>query len=97
MVFDKVHVLRDVPIKNFGSCARRSVLLGVSVALTKTDVSRLFADGILRHFQGIPHRDAVGEEVPRFGFGHIAQGVVGRAVIKARIVSEYNRRKAKKK
>ncbi len=66
VVFDKVHVLGDVSVEDFGGCARRSVLFGVSVTLTEADVGWLFADGVLCHLQGVPHWDAVGKEVPRF-------------------------------
>ena len=88
VVFDKVHVLCDVPIKNLGGCARRPVLLGVSVALTKTDVGWLFADGILCHLESIPNGDTIGEKVTALGLGDIPQGVVGGAVVETGVMGD---------
>lgn len=88
VVFDKVHVLRDVLVQDFGGCARLAVLQAISVALAPTAVGRLLADGVLCHFERVPHRHAIGEEVARLGLGDIADGVVGGAVVEARVVGD---------
>jgi len=86
MVFDKVIVEGDVPIENFCGRAWFAISLEVAVALTPPAISRLLADGVLRHLEGVPHGDAVGEKIAALGLGDIAQGIVGGAIIEAGVV-----------
>ena len=88
VVFNKVHVLCDVLVQDFRGCARLAALHAISVALTPTAIGRLLADGILCHLERVPHRHTIGEEVARLGLGDIADGVVGGAVVEARIVGD---------
>ena len=88
VVFDKIHILGDVLVQDFGGRARLAIFHAISVALTPTAVGRLLADGVLCHLERVPHRHAVGEEVAACALGYIAQGVVGRAIVKARIVGD---------
>jgi len=88
MVFSKVEIVCNVLVKDFRGRSHRSVIFEESVFFTESDIGRLAADGILGHLQSIPKRDAVGKKVPRFRFGDIPQGVVGGAVVKARIMGD---------
>lgn len=87
VVFDEVGVEGDIAVEDF----RRSPdapAHHVVVGLTEADVGLLFADGILRHLEGIPNGDAVGEKIAALGLGDIPQGVVGRAVVEASVMGD---------
>lgn len=88
VVLNEILVLRDIAVKDLGGGARRAVGPAEAALFAPSNIGRLLADGILCHLQGVPHRDAVGEEVAARALGHIAQGVVGRAVVKAGIVRD---------
>lgn len=88
MVLDEVQVLGDVLIKNLGSCARLAIFHAVPVARAPSLICRLLADGVLCHLEGVPHRDTIGKEVAACALGYIAQGIVGRAIVKARVVRD---------
>ena len=87
MVFDEVVIAADITVEDFrrGSHAPAH---HVTIGLAETDVGFLLADGVLRHLEGVPHGDAVGEKVAALGLGDIAQGVVGGAIVKAGIVGD---------
>ena len=87
MVLDEVSVEGDIAVEDF----RRgpdAPAHHVVVSLTEADIGLLFADGVLRHLEGIPNGDAVGEKVAALGLGDIPQGVVGGAVVEASIVGD---------
>ena len=88
VVLNEFHILGDVLVQDFGGCARLAVFQAISVALAPPLVGRLLADGVLRHLEGVPHRDAVGQEVTALGLGDIPQGVVGGAVVEAGVVGD---------
>lgn len=88
MVFDEVGIKGDVPIEDFGGGPDLAVFLGVPVLLAPSDIGGLLADGVLRHLQGVPHGHAVGQKVAALGLGDIAQGVIGGAIIEARVVGD---------
>lgn len=88
MVFDELLVLHDIAVKDLGGCARLAVGLTEAALLAPSLIGRLLADGVLRHLEGVPHRDTIGQEVTEGTLGHIAQGVIGRAIVEARIVRD---------
>ena len=88
MVFDEVGIKGDVPVEDFGGSPDLAVFLDVPILLAPPDVGFLLADGVLRHLEGVPHGDAVGEKVAALGLGDIAQGVVGGAIVEAGVVGD---------
>ena len=87
VVFDEVGVEGDIAVKDF----RRgpdAPAHHVVVGLTEADIRLLLADGVLRHLEGVPNGNAVGEKVAALGLGDISQGVVGGAIVKAGIVGD---------
>jgi len=87
MVLNEIVVAFDIAVKNLGGGPDASAY-HVVIVLAELDVSFLLADGVLRHLQGVPHGNAVGEEVAALGLGDIAQGVVSRAIVEAGVVSD---------
>lgn len=87
VVFGEVGVEGDIAVEDFcrsPDAPTHHVVIG----LTEADVGLLLADGVLRHLEGVPNGDAVGEKIAALGLGDIPQGVVGRAVVKAGIVGD---------
>ena len=87
MIFNEVVVVLDIAVEDFGGGPDTSAY-HVVIVLAELDVSFLLADGVLRHLQGIPQGNAVGEKIAALGLGDIAEGVVGRAVIEAGVVGD---------
>jgi len=87
VIFNEVVVALDIAVKDLGSGPDASAY-HVVIVLAELDVSFLLADGILRHLQGVPQGNAVGEEVAALGLGDITQGVVGRAIVEAGVVGD---------
>lgn len=87
MVFDEVGVKSDIAVEDFrrGSHAPAH---HVVIGLTEADVGLLLADGVLRHLEGIPNGDTIGEKVAALGLGDIPQGVVGGAIVEAGVVGD---------
>ena len=87
VVLDKVGVEGNIAVKDF----RRSPdapTHHVVVGLAEADIGLLLADGVLRHLEGVPNGDAIGEKVAAFGLGDIPQGVVGGAIVKAGVMGD---------
>ena len=87
MVFNEVVVALDIAVEDFGGGPDASAY-HVVIVLAELNVSFLLADGVLCHLQGVPQGNAIGEEVAALGLGDIAEGVVGRAIIEASVVSD---------
>jgi len=87
VVLDKVGVEGDIAVEDFrrGSHAPAHHIV---VGLAEADIGLLLADGILRHLEGVPNGNAVGEKVAALGLGDISQGVVGGAIVEAGVVSD---------
>ena len=87
MVLDEVSVEGDVAVEDFRR-GPHAPAHHIVVGLAEADIGLLLADGVLRHLEGIPNGDAVGEKVAALGLGDIPQGVVGGAVVEASIVGD---------
>ena len=87
MIFDEIVIESDISVKDFrrGSHAPAH---HVTVGFAEANVGFLLADGILRHLEGVPNGDAVGEKIAALGLGDIAQGVVGGAIVEAGVVGD---------
>jgi len=87
VIFNEVVVALDIAIEDLCGGPDASAY-HVIIVLAEFDVGFLLADGVLRHLQGVPQRNAIGEEVTALGLGDIAQGVVGRTVVEAGVVGD---------
>lgn len=87
MVFLKAVVAGDIAVKDFGGCPD-AASGHVVIFQAKLNIGFLFADGVLRHFQRVPNRDTIGEEVAAGGLGHIAQGTIGGTIVKPSVMGD---------
>lgn len=87
VVFDEVSVESDIAVKDFRR-GPHAPAHHVVVGLAEADIGLLLADGVLRHLEGIPNGDTIGEKVAALGLGDIPQGVVGRTVVEAGVVGD---------
>ena len=88
MIFGEIFIKRDLLIEDFGGCARYIVAAHVSAFLTPVDVSRLAADRVLRHLEGVPYGNAVGQEPPGRGLCDISQGAVCGTIVEPRVMGD---------
>jgi len=87
VVLNEVVVVLDISVEDF-RCSPDASAYHVIIVLAELDVGFLLADGVLRHLQGVPQGNTIGEEVAALGLGDIAQGVVGRAIVEAGVVGD---------
>lgn len=86
MAFNKPHIIGQPSVNDFRSKAGSAILAQIVIIQTEIDIIPIPTEGISRHFQGIEELYAIGKEVPIFGGSDKPLRVVGRAVVKARIV-----------
>jgi len=87
VIFNEVIVAFNITVEDLGGGPDASAY-HVAIILAELDIGFLLADGVLRHLQGVPQGNTIGEEVAALGLGDIAQGVVGRAIVEAGVVGD---------